>query len=413
MKLKHVLFILCLILAGVAQSKPIKLKSGIWYTSIALSEKDQLPILIEVNKTKKETNFCIFNGSEHILLDQVTIEKDSLFIQFPAFASEFRMKVHSSKYVSGRWYNYAKKGNYFLPFWSKFEHKTKYPIENPSIDISGRWEVTFDYQNEPEKAVGLFTKDLKKSYKGDLIPNRITGTFLTETGDYRFLEGATINDSLYLSTFDGSHAFLFTANLKSDTLWGQFLSGKHYKTNWFAIRNENFELRHPDSLTIADKNIPLEFNLPTLNGGSLSYPNSDSEGKVVLIQIMGTWCPNCLDESIYLKGIKEKYDKELDIYAITFETQKSLDDKILKVSTYQKNLELPYTFLIGGDACKNCAADLFPSLNHIMSFPTLIFIDKSGEIRKVHTGFNGPGTGKYYDQFVSSTNDFIEQLISE
>jgi thiol-disulfide isomerase/thioredoxin len=128
---------------------------------------------------------------------------------------------------------------------------------------------------------------------------------------------------------------------------------------------------------------------------------------------MGTWCPNCLDESRYLRDQKNKYQDNLEIIAVTFESQETYEEKIEKVKRYKENLDLNYTFVIGGKACKQCAADLFPMLNNVVSFPTLIFIDKTGTIRRIHTGFNGPGTGAYYEKFVEKTNMFIEQLITE
>ena len=57
---------------------------------------------------------------------------------------------------------------------------------------------------------------------------RVTGTFLTETGDYRYLEGVVDGDSLKLSCFDGSHAFLFHAALDQDSFRGRFWSGTHW-----------------------------------------------------------------------------------------------------------------------------------------------------------------------------------------
>lgn len=382
--------------------------------SIQLSDSDQIPLLIDVKKDKKSSEICIYNGSERIILNHIQYTEDSIFVSFPAFASEFRAKVHSKKYISGHWYNHAKKGNYFLPFWTKLEFAEKYPVEKPSIDINGKWEVTFDYDEEnPEKSIGIFQYESKVGYNKKELFNRVTGTFLTETGDYRFLEGATINDSLYLSTFDGSHAFLFKAQLKNDTLWGKFLSGKHYQSNWYAVKNENFELGHPDSLTFLQNDKTIQFELPDLDGNLYTYPNDQLKGKAHLIQIMGTWCPNCLDESMYLREVYDKHQGQIEIIAVTFETQKALSAKIEKVDSYRRNLSLNYQFVIGGDACKPCATKLFPMLNEIISFPTLLFIDKKGEVRKIHTGFNGPGTGVYYDQFVESTNAFIDVLIHE
>ncbi|MEX1002316.1 MAG: TlpA disulfide reductase family protein [Crocinitomicaceae bacterium] len=414
MKIYYFFIFLLLLLSTSLFAAPKTLKKGVWYTELQLSDKDVLPFLFELKNTKGSLSFTIKNGEERILLSDIERKKDSLFVYFPAFDSEFRSKLHSNKHLSGYWINHEKKGNYRIPFWSKHEFKTKYPIEKTVAQVSGRWEVTFDYQgDQPYPAIGLFESNVIKSYTGQLLQNRITGTFLTETGDYRFLEGATIGDSLYLSAFDGAHAFLFKAQLREDTLWGTFLSGNHYKCQWFGVRNSAFQLQSPDSLTSLTSKSPLIFTLPSIDGGTYSYPNENLKGKVVLIQIMGTWCPNCLDESIYLKQLLHEYSKELEIIAVSFETPKTIDEKIEKVSAYRKNLNLPYTFLIGGDACKPCATALFPMLSDITSFPTLLFIDKQGTIRKIHTGFNGPGTGNYYQEFVTSTQQFIEQLVKE
>ncbi|MBD3639064.1 MAG: TlpA family protein disulfide reductase [Crocinitomicaceae bacterium] len=413
MKPYKLFFLLALFFTSQGYSRNTKLKSGIWYTSFQLSEQDHLPVLLELKKEKKVFLLNIINGSERILLDKMEQKGDSVFLDFPAFASELRAKIHHKKYITGRWYNHAKKGNYYLPFWSRYQYADKYPNTASEIDVEGRWEVTFDYDKEPEKAIGLFHKDVIKSFSGELLDNRVTGTFMTETGDYRFLEGATIKDSLYLSAFDGSHAFLFKAQLREDTLWGKFLSGKHFACNWFALKNDAFELHHPDSLTFVTNDQPISFILPDLNGEEYNFPGDAETNKVTLIQIMGTWCPNCLDESLYLKQLCKTHGENLQIISVTFETQEKLADKINKVKAYRDNLELPFKFLIGGDACKKCATDLFPMLNNIISFPTLVFIDKKGEIRKIHTGFNGPGTGQYYEQFVNETNQFVSELIGE
>lgn len=387
----------------------IKLKPGHWHTEFQLRPDVNLPVDFYYEKGKIPA-LVIQNGEEHIRLTQITAKNDSLFILFPTFDSELKVKVHSKTYLTGAWFNRAKSSSYNITFWSKQNFWLRYPLDTKlNTQVEGRWEVTFDYHNDPEKAVGLF----QYSRLNEGLYNTLAGTFLTETGDYRFLEGATIKDSLYLSCFDGSHAFLFRAQLKNDTLWGDFHSGSHYKTEWYAVKNESFELRNPDSLTYIVNEKPLEFELMKLDGSYYKYPNESLQNKVVLVQIMGTWCPNCLDESNYLKKVYEHYPNKLEILAVTFETQKTTEEKIEKVARYKEALGLSYTFLIGGDACKPCASKVFPQLSDIMSFPTLIFIDKKGEIRKIHTGFSGPGTGEHYTEFVKETDAFIESLIQE
>jgi len=386
-----------------------KIKSGYWHTEFELSQGVNLPVDFSFDKINKTPILIIINGEEQIHLNKIRFSSDSIFVSFQTFDAELKIKIHSKTYITGAWINHAKAGNYSVPFWSKFEGGPRYTFVSEQIPVEGKWEVTFDYKKEPEKAVGLFNYD----HQTLITTNALHGTFLTETGDYRYLNGATIGDSLYLSTFDGSHAFLFRAKLLNDTLWGEFYSGNHYKTDWFAVKNEAFELTNPDSLTFVVNEKPISFELMKLDKTMYSYPNELVKNKVVLIQIMGTWCPNCLDESNYLKGISERYKDKVEILAVTFETQKTVDEKIEKVKKYKESLNLNYTFLIGGDACKSCAAKLFPQLNDIISFPTLIFIDKTGAIRKIHTGFSGPGTGEYYSDFVNETNAFLESLVSE
>lgn len=386
----------------------IKLKPGHWHTEFQLRPAVNLPVDFQYEKGKTP-KLIVINGEERIELAKINVKADSLFIPFPAFDSELKIKVISKTRISGAWYNRAKSSTYHIPFWSVFEGGPRYPFRSEQAAVNGRWEVTFDYSGEPEKAVGLFNYADQTMIR----TNCLYGTFLTETGDYRFLQGATTGDSLYLSCFDGSHAFLFRAALKNDTLWGDFHSGNHYKTTWFAVKNDAFELRNPDSLTYVINEKPLQFDLPKLDGSIYHYPNESLKNKVILIQIMGTWCPNCLDESNYLKTVATRFADDVEILAVTFETQKTLEEKTEKVRKYKEALDLNYTFLIGGDACKPCAAETFPQLNDIISFPTLIFIDKTGAIRKIHTGFSGPGTGTYYTDFVSETDAFISALVQE
>jgi thiol-disulfide isomerase/thioredoxin len=406
--------ILLLFLAFSQGSLAVKLKPGHWHTEFQLRPGINLPVDFFYEKSKTAT-LIIQNGEELIRLTQITAKNDSLFILFPTFDSELKIKVHSKTNLTGAWFNRAKSPTYNVPFWSENSSKTRYPKDLNASNLDARWEVTFDYLNDPEKAIGIFSHSnpTKLATFNEEVTNVLYGTFLTETGDYRFLEGAAIKDSLYLSCFDGSHAFLFRAQFKDDTLWGDFHSGSHYKTEWFAVKNESFELRNPDSLTYIVNEKPLQFELMKLDGSYYKYPNESLQNKVVLIQIMGTWCPNCLDESNYLKKIHSQYSDKLEIIAVTFETQKTTEEKIEKVARYKEALDLHYTFLIGGDACKPCASKIFPQLNDIISFPTLIFIDKKGEIRKIHTGFSGPGTGEHYTEFVRETDTFIESLIQE
>ncbi|MFT5581548.1 MAG: thiol-disulfide isomerase/thioredoxin, partial [Psychromonas sp.] len=275
--------------------------------------------------------------------------------------------------------------------------------EQSSVQISPRWKTVFSPETDGAfPALGLFNQE----------GNKLSGTFLTETGDYRYLAGNVVGEKIFLSCFDGSHAFLFTATLKDGELNGKFFSGKHYQTTWIATADDNYELTDPDELTYLVNDEPLAFSFNDLKGEPFSYPSKAYKDKVTIIQVMGSWCPNCMDETRYYLELYDKYhDQGLEIILIGYEAGQNEEEYAFKLKRLQERYKVPFTMLVGGAANKNEASKDFSMLNSIISFPTSIFIDKEGKIVKIHTGFNGPGTGKYYEDYTLETQSFLESLL--
>jgi thiol-disulfide isomerase/thioredoxin len=387
----------------------LTLNKGKWHSELQLTEKDVLPFDLVITKSKGNYRFSVMNGEEEIPLASASVKNDSVHVPFSVFNSELVFSVKNKKIIEGWWYNYNKGKNYRIAF-SAIKQKTKRftsTVNNKTKnapEISGKWEITFEPNtNSSYPAVGLFQQS----------KSTIPGTFLTETGDYRYLAGNTINDSLFLSCFDGSHAFLFKAAFNDGTLDGKFFSGNHWQSLWIGKKNNSFELGDPEKLTYLKENHAFNFNLPDLDGDTLIFPNEDYKNKVVIIQIMGSWCPNCLDETRYFKELYSKYhDRGLEIISIGYETGSSFDDFKRNIERLKNTLELDFTFLIGGKASKGLAKEHFSMLNNIISFPTTVFIGRDGEVKSVHTGFSGPGTGEYYTEYVNKTNALIESLLA-
>ncbi len=386
----------------------LRLKKGRWIAALNLNSHDVLPFEIQIEKKGAEMQISVMNGKEQIILEPATIINDSVHVRFPYFNSELVFTVKNKKHIEGYWQNFNKGLNYtidFSAYKSKESRFTSAKTKMNETSVDGRWKVAFEPGTDSEyPAVGIFnqSKDV------------VTGTFLTETGDYRYLAGNTVNDSLYLSCFDGSHAFLFKAKLSGDSLDGTFFSGSHWHSEWSAKRNASFELQSPEDLTYVKDAAPFTFQLPNLQGDSIAFPNTTSEGKVVIIQIMGTWCPNCLDETMYYKSLKEKYgERGLEIISVCYEAGNGFEEYVQNIERLKNRLDLDFTFLVGGSAQKSLASQHFDMLNAIISFPTSIFIGRDGEVARVHTGFNGPGTGIYYTEYVTKTNALIEYLLAQ
>jgi thiol-disulfide isomerase/thioredoxin len=379
-----------------------QIKTGSWEGKLLLNDETTLPIKLMVKKDKKKTLLEIKNGEESILLTQSTEKKDSFEFEFPNFHSVLRFSVSNKKEIHGFWYNFNKT-DYKIPFSASFikkEYKNEKPAE---FDVNGKWKTIFSPNNpDSSYAIGVFKQN----------KNIVTGTFLTETGDYRFLEGKINGSHMYLSCFDGSHAFLFVANYENDKLNGTFYSGNHYQTNWTANYDPTFELRDPNLLTYIVKEEPFSFTLKDLEGKDFSFPNEEYKDKVIIIQIMGTWCPNCIDETKLLKDLYAKYNRlGLEIISIAYESAKTFEGQVEKINLLKKRHQLNFKFLVGGQANKSLSSQQFPMLNEIISYPTTLFIGRDGEVKKIHTGFNGPGTGQIYLDFVEEIESFLKQLL--
>jgi thiol-disulfide isomerase/thioredoxin len=311
-----------------------------------------------------------------------------------------------------------KAGVYEIPF-SAVSKESPFPDYDNDIlpdgakyypsQLDGKWEVTFSPGTKDEyKSIGVFKSENLK----------ITGTFMTETGDYRYLEGiGNMIDPIQLSCFDGSHAFYFdySPNKNNDTLNGMFYSGKHWKEPWVAVRNDKFDLRNPDSLTFLKEGFEdVRFSFPNLSNEKVNFPSEKYKNKVTIIQIMGTWCPNCMDETKVLSDFYNKYNSRgMEVIGLAFETTSDFEKASKDVSNHKKHFNAQYEFLIAGQSGTKNASAALPMLNQVMSFPTTIFIDKKGVVRKISTGFYGPSTGSYYSRYIEQTSDFIEKLLVE
>lgn len=393
-----VLFVYCLSFQIQAQSN---LKKGNWSAMLQLNDSIQMPLYITVNST----NLVIHNAEEHIpLIEKKTLDSDSIEFHFPNFDSYLRVKKNSKTNLTGYWHNRLKGLHYKIPFSASYQKNSKTQSYEGNT-VNGKWETRFDTHTEnPYPAIGVFQQH----------GNLVTGTFLTETGDYRYLQGKLKENRLQLSAFDGSHAFFFVATLHEDRLRGTFYSGNHWQTTWEAILNNDATLRNADSITTSTEETQVSFQFPDLNGEMYTFPNQLIKENVVILQLMGSWCPNCLDESLFYKELQAKYGEQgLVVISLCYEIPKTLEQKIASVTRMKERNQLDFVFLIAGDAQKNLASQHFPMLNEIISFPTSLFFSKSGEIKRIHTGFSGPGTGDVFIEYKSKTIELIESLLAE
>lgn len=387
-------------------SSQTNISNGSWRFSLKLDERE-LPFnveLLEINSSEPKGK--IVNANEEIPFSEIRVEGDSLFLQLDLHNAALNLRFESPSLLSGEWRNYNKE-SYKVPLVAEYRKEYRFTPTKSSIPTAKQYKVKFYEQDSTSWDAILVLKNKE---------GRLSGTFLTETGDYRFLEGNVMNESVYLSTFDGNHAFLFEAEIKGDSLVdGMFKSGTHYESSWEGVADSLFTLRDPKQLTYLNEGYDqFDFSLPNQDGDTVSWEDLDLTGKVVIVDIMGSWCPNCIDANKAIKQLISRYEiNEVELLTIAFEYTDDLQKARGKVFNMQRKIGLPERFLFGGKASKKNAAQKLPALNHIMSFPTLIFIDKQRNVQQIYTGFYGPGTEGYYNEFMSDTKELLERLVSE
>lgn len=396
------LFILC-ISCKKEQSNTLNL--GTWRAELQVSENEILPFNFEVTSNH---SLKLFNADEVIFLDDISYKNDSVMIKMPAFDGHYISAKLTNNTLSGVFVEENQER--VVIFRAKFGIKERFKVENrPTYNISGNWETRFSegVVEDEHVALGIF----------DQIGSKVTGTFRTDSGDYRFLEGVLDGDQLKLSTFDGSHAYLFTATVTDSTMEGIRYVGKRFREPFIAKRNETYELPDPETLTLLKEGYDtLEFSFPDSADQMVSLTDDRFKNKVVIVQLMGSWCPNCLDETkYYSEYYREHKDQDIEFVALAFEYAKTKAKAFKSMERLKQNIGIEYPVLLAqyGTVDKKVAQEKLPMLNSVVSYPTTIFIDKKGKVRKIHTGFNGPATGEKYTDFKKEFEGFVNELMRE
>lgn len=402
--MRHSLLLLVLLLVLSCQEKPVKtLEIGTYRGNLIAQDNQAMPFMFEVTSS---TTLKIYNAEEVIEVDEIEYRNDSIFIKLPFFRTELNGKFNGRN-IKGQWID-ADRDRY-VEFYSEYGVDKRFDDEetNDIVDVSGVWEMEFNNYGDiyPSKAT------LKQN------GNKVTGNIRTPAGDYRFLEGVVVADTLKISTFDGAHAFLFKAHVTDTSMVGNFYSGNHSLETFVGKPNPDFDLPDAYTLTFINEGYDtFNFSFPDLEGNTVSLADERFQDKVVLVQLMGSYCPNCLDETkFYSKFYEANKDKGLEIIALAFENANTKEKAIHGLTRMKERVGLNYEILIAqiGTNDKGKAHEKMPMLNKVISYPTTIYLDRTGKVRKIHTGFNGPATGEKYISFQKEFNAFMETLLGE
>ena len=380
-----------------------RLQNGIWRGVLKTPDQQDLPFNFEVKEVAGKQQLNIINGAERFNVPDVHTAGDSVFIKMPLFDSEFKLKLQNGA-LQGTWIKHLADRDNVTAFNATPATNWRFlkMPQQAAYNITGRWLAPFISGGKRDVTVGEFKQN----------GNKVTGTFLTTTGDYRYLEGTLSGKSLYLSCFDGGHAFLFTATMANGHT---IVNGKFGTDTWTAVKDANAKL--PDAYTLTSMKPgynKVTFRFKDLDGRIVSLSDARFKNKVVILQVMGSWCPNCMDETSYLVNYYKKYHpRGVEVIGLAYERTTAFARSKRTLLQLKKRFNVPYPLLITGYTnSRGEPAKSLPMLANFVAFPTTIIINKKGEVAKIHTGYSGPGTGNHYTEFVKEFEKLTDNLLA-
>jgi peroxiredoxin len=375
--------------------------SGKWRGVFTIAGEVQVPFNFEINPDGK---VYFLNAKEKFEAGNVRMKEDSLFIPLDQFDNVLAFRIDNLK-LRGELRKQDGTGSPIPVHAEKAAYRFPEPKSKASGDFSGTYDITFkSADGSEEKAVGLFTQ----------TGNKLSATFLRVSGDSRFLEGIVDGNKFYLSTFIGSGPGYYKGSFDKDgKLNGEIVYSRGGGQAFAGNLNEEATLPDVFSLThLKDGYSSLEFSFPDVDGKMISLKDEKFRNKVVIVTITGTWCPNCIDEAAFLSPwYKENKNRGVEAIALHYERQTDSAFVRKMLTRFRNKYDIQYDQVIAGKADKQAVAESLPALNTFLAFPTTIFIDKKGNVAKIHTGYTGPATGSHYEHFKREFNELIDSLL--
>lgn len=384
-----------------------KLEDGKWRGEFSISDQ-KFPFLFEVEgATTDSTTVYLINGAERVSLKGIAYSGDTITIPIEAYDARLTGIITNNEF-NGRFIKQYIERDEGVPFHAiKGESPRFAKATTPAnTSLAGKWDIKFiGEKGDTTNNVGIFNQN------GDIL----TGSILTCSGDLRYLEGALTDDGFQFSAFAGLSPYLIKAKFEgNDNFTGDFYTTRG-TTKLIGKRNAEAVLADPYSLAYMKKGFDrIDFTFPNIEGEQISLSDPRYKDKVVIVSILGSWCPNCLDEMEYLSPwYKENKDRGVEIIGLAFERKDDPEYVKTVLSRLDKKYDVDYEILFAGKLGDDATANALPQVSKIMGYPTTIFIDKKGIVRKIHTGFNGPATRLFYEEFKQDFNKVIDDLLAE
>ncbi len=373
--------------------------SGLWQATVTVNGLD-IPFRIEVQADGDKAKGSLFNGEERFTSSSGQFSNGSLLLNWDYMASKLEAKMDNGA-LDGK---YLRPNGVIYPFHATRTTATAASGKAPSI--GGIWVLTGVKSSKGESAWQFVVKQ-----KG----GDVAAAILRVDGDTGTLNGVYKDGKFVLSHFSGMRPALLEVTAQKDGSLKVVLNGKEEMT---AVRPSEARAKGLPEPTdpahhtgVKNDAEPFHFNFPDLEGKMVADNDPRFRGKVVLINITGSWCPNCHDEAPFLAEMYKKYRAQgLEIVALSFEEADQLKDPT-RLRAFIKRYGIEYTVLLGGET--DSAKEKLTQTQNWDAWPTTFFVARDGRVRSVHAGFPSKASGELYTKAKEEFTAQVEKMLAE
>jgi len=382
---------------GQTQAAPV---AGLWDAAVVVNGLE-IPFRFEIGGDGSAVNGAFFNGDEKVTSTGGKFENGSLTLNFDHYATQIDAAL-----VNGRLAGVYNRATGYYPFYAKrFAPSAAFPNEVPQID--GLWTIGNVNSNKGEAAWHFIVRQSGAE---------VTAAILRVDGDTGALAGTFRNGKFVVSHFSGARPLLLELTPQKD---GTLEIVRNRTDKMIAVKDTEAKLKGVAEPTdpsrhssVKDPTEPFKFAFPDVTGKVISNTDPRFSGKVVIVGIGGSWCPNCHDEAPFLSELYTKYhDKGLEIVEFSFEEEAQKAKGYARLLAFNKRYGVNYTVLLAGDQAD--VAEKVPQIHNLNSFPTTIFIGRDGLVRSVHAGFAGAVSGVFHETAKEEIAATVERLLAE
>ncbi len=410
------LLLLTLPLASLAQL-PAQPPVGMWDGSIKGAAGD-VEFRLEVKPQGDKLAATLINASDRQPFTSAAWDGKTLTLRFDYYDGTLAAHYVAPDRMEGEYSRQTSRGMAHIPVTLVPHREVTGDSAWTGPTLTGTWVFHRPSETGAEKST-LAEFQQQKTANAD-GKAEATGIFEPVSGDTGLLHGYVYKTRFHLSRFDGIHVLAFDGDFQPDgSLKGQIGSGLAGVVPFTATRTSDTAVVDPNAeggkLTrVTDPQQPFRFSGTDATGKTVDQNSPEFKGKAVIVDIFGTWCPNCHDEAPVLEALYRKYQAQgLEIVALAYEYTDDAARNQRLMSIYRDKYGLTFPMLLAGTTADGQIAKTLPQLVDFGAFPTTIFLDRTGRVHAIHAGFSGPSTGEKYKEVQQQMDQLTQEILKQ